>query len=452
MNATELRTATSLALVYMLRMLGLFMVMPVLAIFAVNYPDYSPLLVGLAIGGYGLTQALLQIPMGVLSDKIGRKPVILLGLLLFALGSFVAAQAETMVYLLIGRLLQGAGAIAGAIMALAGDLSRDDQRSKVMAIIGIAIGFSFYLAVIIGPLIAATSFGGGLRGIFLLTGLLSLCCIPLIIWVVPSVTSRAPTGDTLPVINDLLSLVSHPQLRRLNLSVLLLHLMITLLFTQLPMAFSHMGLDVAQQWQFYLPVLVGSIIGLLLLMRIAASKGQIRVMQLCVLLLAMVFAALLLVSSSFAPMFILALLFFTGFNYLEANFPALVSTLAPAGKKGSAMGIYASFQFFGAFSGGAISGLLASWFEPSIIYIIASIVCLAWLLILQGLRGEDRLKRYTLSVNLANQSAQQVVDKLANLAGVRDITLVAAENAAYLKVDGREFNLQQAKQSIQAEQ
>ncbi|MBS09945.1 MAG: MFS transporter, partial [Alteromonas sp.] len=154
MNALELRAALALASVYVLRMMGLFMVMPVLAVAAMDYPDYSPLLVGLAVGGYGLTQAALQIPMGMMSDKWGRKPVILLGLAVFALGSFVAANADSMAMMIVGRILQGAGAIAGAIMALATDVSRESQRAKVLAIIGIAIGFSFYLSVILGPLIA----------------------------------------------------------------------------------------------------------------------------------------------------------------------------------------------------------------------------------------------------------------------------------------------------------
>lgn len=429
-------------------MLGLFMVMPVLAIFAVEYPDYSPLLVGLAIGGYGLTQALFQIPMGILSDKWGRKPVILMGLGLFALGSLVAAQADTMAMLVVGRFLQGAGAIAGAIMALAGDVSRDSQRAKVMAIIGIAIGFSFYLAVIIGPLIAESN---GLSGIFLLTAVLSLCCFPLVWWVVPDVSNRAPSGDTLPVVTDMRLLLADQQLMRLNLGVLLLHLMITLLFTQVPLALAALDFDMASQWKLYLPVLLGSIVGLVVLMRLASKTGQARILQLSVVLMLFAFAGLAALTPTMSTLFLLVLLFFIAFNFLEANFPAMVSSMAPAGKKGSAMGIYASFQFFGAFAGGAISGLLASWFSPQVVYIVASLICLLWLFLMQGLHGTDRLKRYTMPVNLAEQSAQQIIDRLAGLAGVRDIIIVPAEQTAYLKVDTREFNFQQAKQSIQTE-
>ena len=182
MNATEIRAACALAAIYILRMLGLFMVMPVLAILALDYQGYTPWLVGLAIGGYGLTQALLQIPMGMLSDRIGRKPVIIGGLVCFAIGSLVAGMAESMTWLIIGRVLQGAGAIAGAVMALAADVTRESQRTKVMAIIGISIGFSFYLALLLGPVLSSSY---GLSGIFYITALLSVAGIGLVLFIVP---------------------------------------------------------------------------------------------------------------------------------------------------------------------------------------------------------------------------------------------------------------------------
>ena len=206
LNSIEKKAAFSLATVFGLRMLGLFMILPVFAIYGEQLVGFSPLWVGLAIGAYGLTQALLQIPMGVLSDKIGRKPVIVGGLLMFAIGSLVAANADSMFGVVAGRFLQGAGAIAGAIMALAGDLTREEQRPKVMAIIGISIGFSFYLALLLGPLLVADY---GLNGIFLATGVLAIFCIALVLFVVPSAKNIAPKGDTLPVIYDLKVLFLH---------------------------------------------------------------------------------------------------------------------------------------------------------------------------------------------------------------------------------------------------
>ena len=279
-------------------MLGLFMVMPVLALMATDFADYAPWLVGIAIGGYGLTQALLQIPMGILSDKIGRKPVILFGLVLFALGSAIAAYADSLLMLVFGRLLQGAGAIAGAIMALAGDVSRENQRSKVMAVIGIAIGFSFYLALLIGPLIAEH---WGLQGIFAVTAVLALCCIPLVKWVVPDAQNIAPSGDTLPVLQDVKNLITHPQLLRLNISVAILHMMITVLFVAFPgMLVSH-GFALDQHWSVYLPVLISSIIGMAFLMGYARKKGQVPTIKIAVLLMSLSLAGFADLAISFGP-------------------------------------------------------------------------------------------------------------------------------------------------------
>jgi len=438
LNSTELRSAFSLAFVYVLRMLGLFMVMPVLAISAKEYPDYSAFLVGLAIGGYGLTQALLQIPMGVLSDKIGRKPIIVGGLFVFAIGSMVAATADTLVWVVIGRFLQGAGAIAGAIMALAGDLSREKQRPKVMAVIGISIGFSFYLALLIGPVIASKF---GLSGIFLLTGVFAFLCIFLVIFVVPKAQNIAPIGDTLPVTDDLKSLVSHPDLARLSVSVLLLHMLITLLFVQIPVLLVNLDWPLTKHWQVYLVVLVASVVGLLGLMA-AASKYKNAVMQLSVAGLAVVFLCMVFNQNSLLYLVLLISLFFTCFNYLEANFPAMVSNIAPAGKKGSAMGIYASFQFFGAFIGGVLSGSISEFLGTQWVFILASVLCGVWLLLIKGLNATNRLKRYTLKTD--KKISSLALQQLSELEGVVDITVVSDEQVMYLKAE-QNFDVQQAR-------
>ena len=438
MNSTELRSAFSLAFVYVLRMLGLFMVMPVIAIGAKHYPDYSAFLIGLAIGGYGLTQALLQIPMGVLSDKIGRKPVIAGGLVVFAIGSLVAATADSLAWVVVGRFLQGAGAIAGAIMALAGDLSREKQRPKVMAIIGISIGFSFYLALLLGPIIAAKY---GLSGIFLITGVLACFCILLILFVVPSATNIAPRGDTLPVVEDLKSLFLQPQLMRLNISVLLLHMLITLLFVQIPVFLIDLQWPLNTHWQAYSIVLFASVLGLVVLMALAA-KYQHRVLQGSVAGLAVVFTLLIFGQHSIIYLLVLVSLFFTCFNYLEANFPAMVSNIAPAGKKGSAMGFYASFQFFGAFIGGVLSGSIGELLGIQWVFILAAILCCIWLLLISGLQATNRFKRYTL--NSKQQITTLTLQQLSELAGVIDITVVPNEQVLYLKAE-QHFDIQQAK-------
>ncbi|WP_099033861.1 MFS transporter [Lacimicrobium alkaliphilum] len=445
MNNTEIRGASALAIVYVMRMLGLFMVMPVLAVLAIEYPDYSPVMVGLAIGGYGLTQALLQIPMGVLSDRLGRKPVIIAGLLLFALGSLVAAMADSLLWVVIGRILQGGGAIAGAVMALAGDISRENQRAKVMAIIGIAIGFSFYLALLLGPLLAQTH---GLQGIFFVTALLALACIPLVLFVVPTARNLAPSGDTLPRLSELGALLSQGPLIKLNISVFLLHLLITLLFIQLPTRLVDQGWLLSQHWQLYLPILTASVLGLIVLMRLGKLLGQQRVLMLSILLMAISFAGLIL-DTGVAGLIILCWLFFTGFNYLEANLPAMVSTLAPAGRKGSAMGAYASAQFLGAFAGGMLSGAISQYLNTSWVYTLALLLCLIWIMLIRGLAaGATHAKRYTLALDADGAAAGQYVEQLRQLAGVTDITWVEGEKAVYLKVDSRAFNLQQARHII----
>jgi MFS family permease len=438
LNSTELRSAFSLAFVYVLRMLGLFMVMPVIAISAKTYPDYSAFLVGLAIGGYGLTQALLQIPMGVLSDKIGRKPVIAGGLVIFAIGSLVAATADSLAWVVVGRFLQGAGAIAGAIMALAGDLSRESQRPKVMAIIGISIGFSFYIALLLGPIIASKF---GLSGIFLMTGVLACLCVFLVLFVVPNAKNVAPKGDTLPVTQDIKILFSHPQLARLNISVLLLHMLITLLFVQIPVFLVDLNWPLDKHWQAYSVVLVVSVIGLIGLMAIA-KKYENAVLSISVAGLAVVFTLMIFSQQSIIYLLLLVCLFFTCFNYLEANFPAMVSNIAPAGKKGSAMGIYASFQFFGAFIGGVLSGSIGVLLGIQWVFGLASVLCCIWFLMIRGLKATNRLKRYTLKTN--KQTTSLALQQLSELEGVVDITVVPDEHVMYLKAE-QHFDIQQAR-------
>ena len=443
MNKTELTGALSLAAIYMLRMLGLFMVMPVIAILALDFEDYSPLLLGLAIGGYGLTQAALQIPMGVLSDKWGRKPIIVIGLLLFAIGSFVAASADSLWLVTIGRILQGAGAIAAAIMALAGDISRESERPKVMAIIGISIGLSFYIALFLGPLLATNY---GLSGLFLLTGVFALACIPLVIFVVPKVKIVAPKGDALPRINDLKSLAKDPLLLRLNFSVLLLHLMISVIFISLPSMFIDLGWQLEVHGRLYGVVLLGSIFGLAILMSLSKRLGQKPILMLAIGLLFIAFIALSFLPSGLYGLLVIIVVFFSGFNYLEANFPALVSSISPAGKKGSAMGIFASCQFFGAFLGGVISGSVSNSLGQSGLFGLAAIICAIWLVLMVGFRGVSNVRRYTISVDKDERTLTQIEQKLAELRGVEEAKLIVAEKTIYLKVEKHSFDFLQAKQ------
>lgn len=420
------------------------MVMPVLAVAAMDYPDYSPLLVGLAVGGYGLTQAALQIPMGMMSDKWGRKPVILLGLSVFAIGSFVAANADTMAWMIVGRILQGAGAIAGAIMALATDVSRESQRAKVLAIIGIAIGFSFYIAVIVGPLIANRF---GLSGVFAVTGLLAILCIPLVKWVVPN-SEPLSSGETLPQKGQLGQLILSKQLWRLNVSVLILHMLITLLFVQLPVTLTDFDMSLSEHWRMYLPVLGASVVGLIIMMGAARGRTPKSLLLLGALFMGSAFFALGISSANWWLTTAAVILFFTGFNYLEANFPALVSSIAPAGQKGTAMGIYASFQFFGAFLGGMISGVVTDVWSPNTAYMVGAASTLLWLYIISGIKEVSRVKRVMMNVENPDASAQNTLkEQLLTVPGVLEVTFNTQSDAVYLKVD-RDFDAIKARAVI----
>lgn len=420
------------------------MVMPVLAVAAMDYPDYSPLLVGLAVGGYGLTQAALQIPMGMMSDKWGRKPVILLGLSVFAIGSFVAANADTMAWMVVGRILQGAGAIAGAIMALATDVSRESQRAKVLAIIGIAIGFSFYIAVIVGPLIANRF---GLSGVFAVTGLLAILCIPLVKWVVPK-SEPLSSGETLPQKGQLGQLILSKQLWRLNVSVLILHMLITLLFVQLPVTLTDFDMSLSEHWRMYLPVLGASVVGLIIMMGAARGRTPKSLLLLGAVFMGSAFFALCISSANWWLTTAAVILFFTGFNYLEANFPALVSSIAPAGQKGTAMGIYASFQFFGAFLGGMISGVVTDVWSPNTAYMVGAASTLLWLYIISGIKEVSRVKRVMMNVENPDASAQNTLkEQLLTVPGVLEVTFNTQSDAVYLKVD-RDFDAIKARAVI----
>lgn len=384
MNSAEWRATAGLGGIYLVRMLGLFMVLPVFALFAGELPHASPAMVGLALGAYGLTQALLQIPFGMASDRFGRKFMMAVGLLLFAAGSLVAAWAPTIEWMVLGRLLQGSGAIAAVANALLADLTRESQRTKAMLLLGIGIGASFVVALVLGPVLDQWI---GVRGIFLLTAGLALVCLPLLYLVVPAAPTPAATHAG--ILTDIRTVTADRQLLRLDGGIFILHAILTALFVALPGVLKHQGgLAEGQHWMFYLPVMVGSLALTLPLVQIVEKRGQLKpAFVAAVGVIGASCAALAVWHHALMVIGLIMFIFFGAFNLLEASLPSLVSRSCARELRGAGMGVYSSSQFMGAFAGGAGGGLLAGQFGSTGVFAAASVLACVWLAFAAGLRA-----------------------------------------------------------------
>ncbi|WP_286264462.1 MFS transporter [Thalassotalea atypica] len=444
LNSLEKKAAFSLATVFGLRMLGLFMILPVFAIYGPELKGYSPIWLGLAIGAYGLTQALLQIPMGILSDKFGRKPIILAGLVVFMIGSIVAAMSDTIYGVVLGRAMQGMGAIAAAILALAADLTREEQRPKVMATIGMFIGLSFTVALVIGPVITKSF---GLSGLFWFTAILTVLAMLLIQFMVPNSVNKAPKGDNVAMLDQLSNLFTHPQLFRLNVGVFTLHMVLTACFIYLPLKLIDSGLLLENHWQLYLPALFGSFFLMVPFMIIGMKKQKEKEMFAgAIALLALTLALFSQLPNNLTTLVVLIVMFFAAFNYLEATMPSILSRIAPAGVKGSAMGIFSSSQFLGAFVGGALGGALSSSYGESGVFVVMACCAVVWLLIALGMKRQTKSKSFSFTTAFASeQQADDAAEKLINMPGVVEATLVHSEAVAYLKLDDKQADILQIK-------
>ncbi|MFM2480945.1 MFS transporter [Celerinatantimonas sp. YJH-8] len=444
-SATEKRGAMSLALVFALRMAGLFMIMPVLAIAARHLDGFSPLTVGVAIGAYGLTQAILQIPMGWLSDRIGRKPVIVGGLVVFAIGSVVAALSDSMTGIIVGRAIQGMGAIASAILALAADLSREEHRSKVMATIGMSIGVAFAASLIFGPALVQWL---GLSGMFWLAAGFALLGILAVLLTVPKVSTHAPRGDVSASFGQFVRAIKNPQLLRLDFSIFSLHLLLTAEFVQFPSRLVRAGLSAGHHWFLYLPVMIGSFVLMVPMLILASKKNQQRGYFMLAIGLFLMASLLLLVSDSLVALIGSAVLFFTAFNYMEAALPAMLSSLAPAGQKGGSMGVYSTCQFIGAFIGGSVSGLILGHLGTSAVVVFSIVMIVLWSLAALGLKVQSGLKNYTIRYR-RDCDSDRLVRQLGSLDGVLEAVIFPEEKTAYLKVNDKQFSLDNAQQLVQ---
>ncbi len=437
MTNAERRAVATLAGIFGLRMLGLFLLLPVLALYAEQLQGNTPLLVGLAVGAHGLTQAMFQIPYGLLSDRLGRKPVIAAGLLVFALGSVVAALADDIWGVIVGRALQGAGAIAAAVLALTADLTREEQRTKAMALIGISIGVVFIIALIAGPTLGARI---GLAGLFWLTGALALAAIVLLWRAVPTPVRTARRGPDRNTPSEFAGVLRDPQLLRLDAGIFVLHLVMTALFVVVPLALvHHANLAVAAHWKVYVPVLVLSLAAVVPLIFLSTRKHLVaRILRAAIMLL-LVSQLILLFGYRSLPGVIFALwVFFWGFNALEAMLPSLISRVAPGDSRGAAIGVYNTFQFLGVFMGGVVGGWIYGAWGMSGVFVFCAVMLLVWLALALTAPALNLFDTRLLRVGRsAPEQARALAGRLSAVPGVMEAIVIAEEGIAYLKVDRR---------------
>lgn len=387
MLPAERKAAGWLASIYALRMFGMFMILPIFAVHAASMPGGDNLsLVGLAMGVYGLTQAIMQIPLGWASDKLGRRPVILGGLVMFALGCWLGYQATTVQELVVARALQGLGAISAALSAYLADVTRDEVRSKGMAMIGASIGVTFAISLVAAPFLYQIF---GLDGLFALTGILSLFAMAAVIWQLPKppVTDQVKTG-----FKGAGKVLFMPDLLRLNLGIFMLHLTQMALFVVVPsLLVGNLGLELAEHWKVYLPVLLGSFVLMVPVMIWGEKQGKTRQVKLsAIVLLALVLFGFVFVDGSGWLPVALLLLYFIGFNLLEATLPSWVSRVAPLSHRGLALGVYNTSQALGLFCGGAMGGYVSNHFGQQAVFEIVLACVVVWFLLAVGIKALPR--------------------------------------------------------------
>jgi MFS family permease len=439
MKPQEFRAAAALAAVFSVRLLGLFMIYPVFAAYAGALAGANPYLIGEALGIYGLTQGLLQIPFGLLSDRIGRKVMIVLGLILFGAGSAVAAISTTIGGVIIGRALQGAGAVGSVILALVADLTGEDNRTAAMAMVGITIGASFLVALLAGPVVANFI---GVTGIFWLMVALAFVGIAITQFVVPNPPGIRVHRDAETVPALLGAVLSNWELLRLDIGIFALHAMLIASFLVVPdLLRGTAGVAVHDQWIVYLPVLLVSVAAMVPAIIVAEKYRRMKGVFVSAVMALMASQIMLFFGSgNVFVLFAALIVFFSAFNVMEASLPSLITKVAPPDVKGTAMGVYSSLQFLGIFIGGIIGGMAHQHGGSAGVFALTTALAAIWLIAAAGMAQPSYLTTRLVPIAESKLSDAGLATKLRQVPGVMEAVIIAEESVAYLKIDSKSFN------------
>ncbi len=436
MSALEVRASMSLASIYGLRMLGMFLILPIFSIYAETLPGgENHLLIGLALGAYGLTQAMFQLPFGMASDRFGRKRMIYIGLVLLVIGSLIAAFATDLTTVIIGRAIQGAGAVSAVVTALVADLTREEHRTKAMAMIGGTIGITFALSLILGP---ALNQWIGIPGIFMLTGVLAVLAILDVKYLVPDPVVSRFHSDAEAAPNKLKDVMKDMQLMRLNFGIFALHAAQMAMFVVVPFAIKQTsGMSENDHWLIYLPIMVLSFA--LMVPAIIYGEKKARLKQVFVGAIAIMLAAQLLFAGSidaFWGIIISLSVYFIAFNILEATLPSIISKLAPAASKGTAIGVYNTAQSLGIFVGGVVGGYLSHYHGFASVFVFCSVLMAMWLIAALSMKTPPAVKSKMYHLEeMTKAAAKNLSTRLGAVAGVREAVVLPDEGLVILKVD-----------------
>ncbi|MEH6638631.1 MAG: MFS transporter [Porticoccaceae bacterium] len=432
LSRLETRSIVGLAFLYATRMLGLFMVLPVLSLYASDYSGGSAITVGICLGIYGLTQGALQIPFGLASDRFGRKPLIVLGMVLFAIGSVIAALSESIYGMIIGRALQGSGAVASVIMALLSDLTREQHRTRAMAAVGGSIGLSFAAAMVLGPLVASH---WGMPAVFWLTAVLSGVGMLVLLLVIPNPAVNNKGHDVIPLPAMLSRVLRDVELRRLNLGIFVLHFAQMATWVSVPLLLEqNMGFSREDHWYLYLLTMGGGFALMVPFIWWGETRRKMKPVFVGAVAVLVLSEAIMAVANNDLTVMTMGLLvFFVAFNLLEASLPSLVSKMSPAGIKGTAMGMYSTSQFLGAFCGGVLGGLVVHTFGLSSVFWLALVAALVWLAVALPMKPPRYLRSLTLEHEGSDPIAASAL--LGVVDGVEDVVHLPSHKVTYIKVD-----------------